>query len=108
MQIQTSITRPVTANAGQADRSDAKLKKACRDFESVLVNQMLQKMRASVPKNDFFGSSKEEDTFQGMLDEKLADNISQTGVMKLGDLIYKQISDRLKNTSKVVGDVVDK
>lgn len=71
---------------------DPKLRKACRDFESLLVQQMLSKMRASIPKSDLFGSKDEEEIFSGMLNEEYAKSLSETGSLGLGDMLYAQLA----------------
>lgn len=95
MQINTSIaqnTNVQSLNARPADKEDAKLKKTCQDFESLLVQQMLSAMRQTVQKSDVFGSREKEDTFQGMLDQEMAVQMSRTGSIKIADVLYKQLS----------------
>jgi flagellar protein FlgJ len=75
-------------------KEDAKLKKACQDFESIFLNQMLSKMREAVPKSDLMGHSQAEETFQGMLDDELAKQMSANGGIGLGATLYRQITER--------------
>jgi peptidoglycan hydrolase FlgJ len=85
----------VTANLpadGKANVQDVKLRKACQDFESMLVAQLLSKLRDTVPKTDLFGSSEEEKLFRGMLDQEIAKEVSRTGSMGLAKLLYDQVS----------------
>jgi peptidoglycan hydrolase FlgJ len=90
----------------EAQKDDAALRKACREFESLLTAQMLQKMRDSVPKSDLFGSREKEEIFQSMLDEEMAKHIAHTGALGLGDAIYAQLKAR--NIAKVPADSVDR
>ena len=76
------------------NKEDAKLKRACKDFESMMVTQLLGQMRRTIPKSDFFGSSDEEEIFRGMLDQEMATEISKGGAMKLGDLLYAQLTQK--------------
>ena len=71
---------------------DVKLRKTCRDFESLLVQQMLSKMRASIPKSDLFGSKDKEEIFQSMLDEEYAKELSASSSLGLGDMLYEQLA----------------
>lgn len=80
------------SSAGTSSKADAKLHKACRDFEAMLVSQMLGEMRQTVQKTDLFGSSEKEEMFQGMLDNEIAKDVSQNGSMGIGDILYRQIS----------------
>ena len=71
---------------------DVRLRKTCRDFESLLVQQMLSKMRASIPKSDLFGSKDKEEIFQSMLDEEYAKELSESNSLGLGDMLYTQLA----------------
>jgi flagellar protein FlgJ len=107
--MRVNFQQPITGQTAAAqaqNKDDAALKKACHEFESLMVNQMIKKMRDSVPKSDFFGSREEEETFQNMLDEETSKNISSSGGFGLGDLIYKQLT--AQNTAKVSEKIVDK
>jgi peptidoglycan hydrolase FlgJ len=85
--------QPINSTApAQAQKDDPKLRRACTEFESLLVGQMLKEMRATVTKSDVFGSSEQEDLFRGMLDQELAGQISKTGAMGIGDLLYAQLT----------------
>lgn len=75
----------------QPDAQDKKLREACNDFESVFVRQLLSQMRATVPKSDLFGS-REEELYQDMLDTEMSKDIGRAGTLKLGDLLYAQLS----------------
>lgn len=86
-------------------KEDAALKKACREFESVLVAQMLKNMRSSVQKSDLFGSSEKEEMFQGMLDDEIAKDISRTNSFGIAQTLYNQLS-QIK-TAKVSEKSVD-
>jgi len=97
MGIGIPITQNTASQTQPTDREDAKLRKVCQDFESVLVAHMLSKMRETVPKTNLFGSGREEEIFRSLLDQEIAKEISRTGAMKLADLVYAQLSRLSKN-----------
>jgi peptidoglycan hydrolase FlgJ len=74
-------------------KEQARLKKACQDFESIFLNYMLSKMRESVPKDDLMGGGNAENIYRGMLDEELSKQIAAGGGMGLGNMLYRQLSD---------------
>jgi flagellar protein FlgJ len=76
----------------KTNAEDVKLNKACKDFESLMVQQMLSKMRASIPKSDLFGSKDKEEIFQSMLDEEYAKGVAESGSLGLGDMLYAQLA----------------
>ena len=68
-----------------------KLKKACSEFESLFLNYLLKSMRASVPEGGVIDQSEESKMFKAMLDEKLADEISASGGLGLGEILSQQL-----------------
>jgi peptidoglycan hydrolase FlgJ len=70
---------------------DAKLKKACKDFESFFLYYLLKEMRAAVPKEGIMEDSAAQEIYQDMFDEKIADRIAKTRGMGLSDMLYKQV-----------------
>jgi flagellar protein FlgJ len=79
-------------------REDAKLKEACQQFESLFLNQLLSEMRKTIPKSEeggVFGDGKNQETFQGMLDEERAKAWSQTDGIGLANILYQQMRNTL-------------
>lgn len=71
-----------------------KLKRACAEFESLFLNYLLKSMRASVPEGGLIDQSEESKMFKSMLDEKLADEISASGGLGLGEVLYQKLKDQ--------------
>lgn len=81
---------------GLADTpKERKLKNACQDFEALVMNQMLQIMRESVPKDGLFSGGYGEELFQSMQDEKLAEHLAAGGGLGFADKLYAQLSNRI-------------
>ena len=78
-----------------ADKED-KLKKACADFESILVYYMFKAMRQSIPKSGYLKQSTGKDTYNMMLDQKIAEELANKGKgAGLQDTLFKQLNNRL-------------
>lgn len=105
MQLSQLAGPPKPISAATA-KDDLKLKKSCQDFEAVLINQMMSKMRETVQKSTLFGSREQEDMFQGMLDEEMSKDMSKSGSLKIADLLYSQL--KRSEIAKVPGASVDK
>ena len=58
----------------EADRK--KLKKACADFESLFIYQLFKGMRQSIPQSGLMGKMPGKDTYEMMLDQKIADEMA--------------------------------
>ncbi len=76
---------------GQARHSpDQALKAAAQQFESVFLNMMLKSMRDATPQDGMFDSEQTR-MFTGMLDQQLAQSMSNRGI-GLADIMVKQLS----------------
>ena len=103
------ITRPaVTAEtartATQADTAalekDQKLMKACTDFESLLVFELLKTMRKTIPKNGLFKTSLTQETFETMMDQKIAEDVAaQRSGFGLKEALYDQLTRPITMTN---------
>jgi flagellar protein FlgJ len=76
---------------------EAKLKKACNDFEAIFLKQMLTTMRKSVPKSGLFNDGFANDMYQSMADDQLARDLAHDSSMGIGDILYRQISGQIKS-----------
>jgi flagellar protein FlgJ len=79
--------------AKQGDSPEA-LRAAAKQFEAVMLQQMLKAMRATVPRNDFTSSDAER-MFQEMSDQQLAQNLAAGHGLGLGELLARQLQPRL-------------
>ncbi|MGV8056615.1 MAG: rod-binding protein [Smithellaceae bacterium] len=77
-----------------------KIKKACKDFESVFTYYLLKTMRQTVPKGSSFGSSSGKDTYYMLMDQKVAEELSNKGGgLGLQKMLFEQLT---KNYPKEV------
>ena len=78
-----------------ADKADeARLEKACKDFEAIILNQMLSAMRKTVPEGGLFEKSFSENIYQSMMDEELSKKIAHGKGMGLGEMLFRQLTDK--------------
>lgn len=78
--------------SAMSNQDKDKLKAACRDFESVFLNMMLQSMRATVPKSDFLGQNKGREMFESLLDQEVTKDMAKAGGVGLADMMFKQMT----------------
>ncbi len=72
---------------------DKRLKKACADFEAILLNYMFQSMRKTLPGNDVFGSSLGMDMYESMYLQHLSTDIARgKNSLGIGDALYRQLA----------------
>ena len=76
-----------------------KLRKACKDFEAIMLQQMLKTMRQSIPKGGLVDQSHASDLYRSMQDEELAKAMANGRGTGLADFLYKRITRETKTTT---------
>jgi flagellar protein FlgJ len=94
-----SAPRPVgPGSAGSADPARnsvaspagrARLRRATRDFESMLVENMLKTARTSSPAQGLGKAMPGRDIYQGLTDEQFARAVTQGRGLGLGEMLYQ-------------------
>ena len=76
------------------DPSDPKLKslrKSCREFEAIYINEMYKTMRKTVPESSLFKSDMANTLYQEMLDMEMARQTADGDGMGIGKAMYDQL-----------------
>ena len=93
MQIEGFTPEPLaqaaTSSAPSKAQDEAKLREACQQMESVFLNQML-KCSGAGEEGGLFGG-KDQEMFQGMLDQERAKAWSQNGGVGLASILFEQM-----------------
>ena len=85
--------QPLESLAGNTHISEAeKVAEASRQFEAVLLRQILSQARKTVVKSQFNSSSTTSDIYQDMVTSQIADKISQSGAFGLAQSLQVQMS----------------
>ena len=88
--------RPGAITGEKLDKAHADLKKAAQGFESYFIHQMLAEMRKSIPKDETFGDSDhQQEIFQDMSDQAVADSAAKTGSFGIANQLYQELSKSL-------------
>ena len=87
---------PPVAPSKELDKAHKDLKQSCQQFEAYFTDLMLKEMRKTVPQNDMLGEqSNQRAIFQDMMDQTLADHMSQRGDMGLAQMMYNELAPSL-------------
>ncbi len=78
--------------AAAKNKDDKELKKACQEFESIMLDMMYKQMKSTVMKSDLVEEEPGRDIFESMLDDELVEKASDAGGIGLADSLYKQMS----------------
>jgi len=100
--LNNGVTRSVTQasdddfakrlEAAAQGKDDKELKKACQEFEAIMLDMLYKQMKATVTKSGLFKKEAGREIFETMYDEKLMEEASKTGSLGLADSMYKQLS----------------
>ena len=80
------------AKAAKAAADDQKLRKVCRDMESMFMNMLLTSMRETVPEGGLIEKSSGEKIMQSMLDQELSKNMAKAGGIGIADMLHRQLA----------------
>lgn len=100
-QAQTDVTEFESILKKAFDEGDKKkLKDACDEFESIMLQILYKQMKATVPESGFIEKSSARAMFEDMLDETLMERSSHRGV-GLSDMMYRQLSAQMDKAYKI-------
>jgi flagellar protein FlgJ len=86
---------PSTAGRATDPAQEKKIKKVAADFEAMLVFQLIKTMRQSAPRNGFLKPSQAQQTYEMMLDQKIAEELAQKGGgVGLQKMLHNQMTQR--------------
>jgi len=83
-------------SAGSAKGSQAlqDAEKAATDFESLLLQQMIQSMWNTVPEGGLLSGSREEELYRDMLNQQVAQHMAETQGLGIKDIIVEEMKKR--------------
>lgn len=76
------------------DGENLRLKEAAREFEALLLEQLVKEMRKAAPKSDLFGEEKGRELYQEMLDGEFVRVMSNAGGIGLADFIVRSFDGK--------------
>ena len=71
---------------------DRKLREACKDFEAILVKQMLDSMRRTIHRGSLVEKNQGEDIFEDMLYQEYAEKMADTESLGVSQMMYRQLA----------------
>lgn len=71
-----------------------RLRKSCRDFETIYINEMYKTMRKTVPDAGLFEKDMADTLYQEMLDMEMARQTAAGDGMGIGKAMYEQLKEQ--------------
>lgn len=82
---------PQPRATGGGGQISAQAKESAREFEAFFVYQMLEHMSDGIEAPDVYGGGSAENMFRSMLNEKMANEVSQTSNLGIAEAVEAQI-----------------
>lgn len=79
-----------------SEKDKAGLRAVSRSFESLLVGQLVKSMRQTVVRDGIIPQGNAEKVYESMLDTEYSKQISESGSMGLGDMLYRHMLQTLE------------
>ncbi len=79
---------------GQKKLSEKQMRDTAKQFEEIVVRQLLKEMRKTVPKNGFIEDSHATEMYMDMVDDHLAKQLADASAIGIGDLIYDELKEK--------------
>ena len=95
--LEKTLTGAQKVRAPGQKTPDAEIERAATDFESLLLQQMLQSMWSTVPQSGMLSGSREETMYRDMLNEQLAQSMAGSQSLGIKDMIAREMR---KNENK--------
>lgn len=73
------------------------LRRSCREFEAIYINEMYKAMRKSIPDSGLFEKDMSSELYREMLDMELAKQTAAGKGMGVGEAMYNQLKEQLSS-----------
>ncbi len=77
--------------AGPHGAAKSEARQASEQFESIFLLQVLNSMYVGLSTDGPFGGGPSEELFRSMLNEEIANEISRSGGIGIGDAVYREL-----------------
>ena len=96
-------TLPVekTGSENMVEARKMKLRKAARGFEAIFIRQLLSIMRSTISDGGMFGKGSVGEIYGDMMDNALAETLSERSILGLSDSLYRQLAGNDEEAGEV-------
>lgn len=95
--IQNVPAAPTTGTPQTRTNKDLEsLRKSCREFEAIYIQEMYKAMRKTVPDSGLFEKDMASELYKEMLDMEIAKTTAAGKGIGIGEAMYQQMKDKLE------------
>jgi flagellar protein FlgJ len=90
----TTAESPKNKATDPKDPELLKLRKSCREFETIYINEMYKSMRKTIPDSGLFKKDMANTLYREMLDMEMARETAAGDGMGIGKAMYEQLKEQ--------------
>ena len=90
--------------SAMTNQNDAELKNACVQFEELMLGILYKSMKATIRRSELTPPAPGREIYEQWQDDALMKKIAERGTFGLADMMYKQLSKRMKNAYELIDD----
>ncbi|MBW1960461.1 MAG: rod-binding protein [Deltaproteobacteria bacterium] len=83
-----------SSSTGQSTPQDQKLKRACEDFEAILIQFMFKSMKKTIPGGSFFGNGYQQDIYESLFFQEIATKMARERGLGISEALYRQLKHK--------------
>ena len=83
-------------------QNEAELKNACVQFEELMLGILYKSMKATIQRSELVPEAPGRDIYEQWQDDALMKKIAERGTFGLADMMYRQLSQRMKNAYELI------
>jgi flagellar protein FlgJ len=87
------------------EKNEAELKNACVQFEELMLGILYKSMKATIQRSEIMPPAPGRDIYEQWQDDALMKKIAERGTFGLADMMYRQLSYRMKNAYELVDEI---
>jgi len=95
MNIPAATGPTVTGADRQSNKELQSLRKSCREFEAIYIQEMYKAMRKTVPDSGLFEKDMASELYREMLDMEMAKATAAGKGTGIGEAMYQQMKDKV-------------
>ena len=88
----------------QQPAHDARLRKACADFEGILLQYMFESLQKTVGSGGVFGDSHQKKMYESMVSQEVSAKLARERGVGIGEALYRQIAGRTMDEPQAASD----
>lgn len=89
--MMSQASSPGSLEKDKAPKNTEGLRRACQDFEAVMLKAMFKSMRTAVPDGGLIEKGTSDEIFNDLMDQEVATQMARNEGIGIGDMLFRQL-----------------